>query len=320
LGGEVFRCPLRPNVLTFPSRFKKFLNDSDYDVVHSHVYSFSGLILRQAAKSGVKHRIAHFRTISDGKPDNPARSIYRKYMKRLIDLNANMILAVCKSAMFYGWSEDWASDKRCRVIYNGIDQSKYQFSGSGRAELLEELNIPENAKLLIHVGSFNIAKAHEVLLAAFKRVHDKDAKVHLLLAGEGVLKPEMQALSSKYQLDDCVHFLGLRDDVPRLLNASDCFVLSSRREGLPGVVLEALAAGLPVVATSLPGVLEIAEVSEHVTTVQVENETKLADALLRTLETLNENKKPILLPELFTMDSHIKQMCEVYEGSKYFLY
>jgi len=106
-------------------------------------------------------------------------------------------------------------------------------------------------------------------------------KIHLLLVGDGVLRAEMEAKAKTLDIAGNVHFLGVRGDVPRLLKASDCFVLSSRWEGLPGAVLEALAANLPVVATDLPGVREIAARTDLVSTVPVENSDAIAEGILK---------------------------------------
>lgn len=280
LGREVFPCPLRPGLMSFGSRFVRFLKNSDYDIVHSHSHYFSGYIVKLAHKAGIKSRIAHFRNTYDGKSLNLQRKIYKRIMRKWIGEHATAILAVCRGAMELGWGEDWEKDSRAKVVYNGLDLSRFQFTGQERRDVLSELGIPHDSKIIINVANLRRQKAHDVLLDAAAKLVEVDSKYHFLLVGDGVLRDEMEAKAENLQIIENIHFLGVREDVPKLLKASDCFVLSSRWEGLPGVVLEAIAAGLLVVATDLPGVKEIAEHTNLINIVKVEDAEALAKGIL----------------------------------------
>ncbi len=286
LGGQVFNCPLSVGMRQFSRNFCELLTSGRYDAVHSHVYYFSGKILQLARRAGVRKRIAHFRSLHDGKAVTWKRKIYHAYMKFLIDRCATDILAVCKGVMDSSWKR-WASDSRCRVIYNGVDLSAFDQFPDARQTLCRELGIPESLRILIHVGSFQTAKAHDVLLEAMKYIAAERRDVRLLLAGTGDLQSQMQEKARELGISDYVVFLGLRSDIPRLLKAADCFMLSSRREGLPGVVIEALAAGLPVAATDLPGVREIAGFSKNVSIVPPEDPAALSQTTLTILRRLD---------------------------------
>jgi glycosyltransferase involved in cell wall biosynthesis len=123
----------------------------------------------------------------------------------------------------------------------------------------------------------------------------------------------MQALAKKLGINEKVRFLGSRNDIPRLLKASDCFILSSRREGLPGVVLEAVASGIPVVATDLPGVREIAKYTQLISIVPVENPQAI---YLKTREFLNNLKfyknNRADFPDIFNIEVCAQKLYEVY--------
>lgn len=313
LGGIIRPCPLRPNVLTFGRRFVRLLKNSDYDIVHSHGHNFSGYIVRLAYKAGVEGRIVHFRSISDGKDDTIQRRVYKWVMRRFIDKYATSILAVCRGAMEYGWRKDWAKDQRCEVIYNGIDMSVYNSVGNERKSVTDELGIPIQSKLAVNVGSIRKPKAHDILINAIAYVIGKKPDVHLILVGDGILREQIENQVKAKGLSNKVHFLGMRSDVPRLLKASDCFVLSSRREGLPGVVLEALAAGLPIVATDLPGVREIAEHTDLISVVKVEDSEALAKGVLNAIEDINtKTHKHNPFPESFDLRRCSENLFNVY--------
>lgn len=253
LGGSVHPCPLGP---AFPARFVALCRRRRIDVVHSHVHLASGLILALAAMAGVRNRIAHFRTTSDERGEGRQRLIYRNTMRRLLDTFATDILGVSRGALALGWRVDWEADPRCRVIPNGIDPAR--FAGEvDRAAIRAELGVPPDVPLVLHVGRFawvkNQPRAVD-LFAATARSH----RGHLVFVGrtDGA-RAEVEARIDRHRLHDRIHLVGERDDIPRIMRAADLLMLTSRHEGMPGAVLEAMAAGLPVVAEALPAIVEI---------------------------------------------------------------
>ena len=126
-----------------------------------------------------------------------------------------------------------------------------------RAEVRAELGVAPDAPLVVTVANLRATKDHRTLLAAARDVHDVRPDVHFLLVGDGPLRAELEALTADLGLAGVVHFLGTRDDVADLLAAADLFVLSSRHEGLPIAMLEAMAAGLPSVLTAVGGIPDV---------------------------------------------------------------
>ncbi len=120
-----------------------------------------------------------------------------------------------------------------------------------------ELGVAPDAPLVVTVANLRATKDHRTLLAAAREVHDERPDVHFLLVGDGPLRAELEALTADLGLAGVVHFLGTRDDVADLLAAADLFVLSSRHEGLPIAMLEAMAAGLPSVLTAVGGIPDV---------------------------------------------------------------
>ena len=140
--------------------------------------------------------------------------------------------------------------KKIDVIPNAV-RLPVQLTASERAAVRRDLMRQAAAKwLLISVGDFAPRKAFDDLLRAFARLKPRCPQAVLALAGDGELRAELEALSRSLGLEDSVHFLGNRTDVPRLLAASDMFLCSSVAEGMPLAVMEAMMAGLPIVSTS----------------------------------------------------------------------
>jgi len=188
MGGKIFACQLKPDILNFQRKFPAFLKQSDYDIVHCHGHLSCGYILYLSHKAGIKGRIAHFRSIGDGKNITIKRKIYHNIMRRMANKYATAILAVCHGAMECVWKQDWQNDSRCRVIYNGLDVSVFDNTPIDRKGVKHELGIPEKSTLIINVGRFNYAKAHDILLSAAKTVFALNNEIYLLLVGDGELR------------------------------------------------------------------------------------------------------------------------------------
>lgn len=255
LGGDVFLGKLGPG---FPWKFRQFLRSREYQVVHSHVHLFSGYILRLAAKEGVPRRIAHFRNMDDGKPLTLARQIRNRVMKGWIDKHATDIVAVCEGAMKSAWGEQWQTDPRCRVIYNGIDVSRFDESAQ-TVGVRRELGFADDCNLFVHVGRMVRQKNHERVMAIFSEIAARQPNVGLVLVGRGGndVEKKVREKVAKLKLEEKVAFVGEREDVPRLLKSADLMLFPSLWEGLPGAVLESCAAGTPVLASDLQGIREI---------------------------------------------------------------
>ncbi len=154
-------------------------------------------------------------------------------------------LAVSQCAADSLFGADWSSDPRFRISYCGIDLAPFR-AQADRQSVRGEFNIPADAFVVGHVGRFDYQKNHKFLIEIFAALAKRRPDARLLLIGEGPLRPEIEAQVAQAQLTDRVIFAGARPDVPRLMTtAMDAFVFPSHFEGLPLVLLEAQAAGLP---------------------------------------------------------------------------
>lgn len=162
------------------------------------------------------------------------------------------LVATCESQRTLALEHRLLPDEKITVIPNGIRTQQFSVAVD-RLMLRHELGLPEQAAVIGCIAALSPQKGVQFLLQAFPAVRRETPDAHLLLVGEGVLRPSLQRLANSLHVAEAVHFAGLRSDIPQILKALDLFVLPSLWEGLPYALLEAGAAGLPVVASDIPG-------------------------------------------------------------------
>lgn len=165
------------------------------------------------------------------------------------------------------------------VVYNGRNVDTYR--SAAPASLHEELDIPADATVVGTVGRLLERKGHFDLLEAWATVADELPEAHLVFVGDGPDRRELEQRIEDAGCTDSVHLLGTRDDVPALLNAMDIFAFPSHFEGLPGAVIEAMAAGLPIVATPVDGNSDLVENYRSGLFVDVQAPQQIAWATIR---------------------------------------
>lgn len=185
---------------------------------------------------------------SNTRPEERALWLTQRRLSRL----ATGIVAVSDTVRDYLVTRQRLPADRVQVIPNGIDLAPFEDLPSPAAAR-RAIGLPEAAQVIGHVGRLAPVKNQKLLLEAFGLLADDLPASHLVLAGDGELRGELAADAARRGLAARVHFLGRRDDVPAVLAAMDVFCLCSHSEGLPLAIVEAMAAGLPVVATSSAG-------------------------------------------------------------------
>ena len=219
----------------FGRRFTDLLQRLDVDVLHSHVHYASGYLLWLAKRAGVRRRIAHFRNTSDGQGNGLRRRVQRAVMRRLIEWYATDILAVSEGTMAEAWGPDWNRDPRCRVIFNGLDTSRFE-APVAAGDVRREFGWAADVPFFINVASFQPAKNQIRVVEVFQAIAERNPEARLLFVGREVngYQASVRAAVNRLGLDDRVVFAGERSDVPRLLKAADVLLFPSRWEGLPG--------------------------------------------------------------------------------------
>ena len=258
LGGRIFRLPYpnRRTIFRYVNALRDVLREQGpFIAAHTHVQHFNGLTLLIARTAGVPIRIAHSHSTSDGRSTTIRREVYRRLMRTLIHANATHLAGCSASACaaLYG-----GKGAAAEVLQNAIDPDDYRFPPGVSHSVRSDLRLPQDALVLAHVGRFDGQKNHAGLVDAFVELLRIRPDARLLLIGDGPWRAEIEELCRAHGLENAVTFLGLRNDVPRLLSASDVFVLPSLCEGLPVAVVEAQMAGLPcVVSPAVPDSADI---------------------------------------------------------------
>jgi glycosyltransferase involved in cell wall biosynthesis len=273
LGGRIYRLPrLNP----FDPRYKKALGDffrdhPEYRIVHCHLDCMSALPLAAAKQCGVPVRIAHGHSSNQDKDwKYPLKRLYM----RQIPAVATHFFACSKEAgewMFPG--------QPVTVVNNGIETERLAFSPEVRSQVRGELGLGDEL-VLGHVGRFVPQKNHDFLMDIFAETAKRSPEVKLLLMGTGPLEDQVRRKVNKLGLTDRVHFLGVRSDVNRILQAVDVFVLPSLYEGLGIVAVEAQATGVRcVISDTVPTVCAMTDLVEFAAL--SESPAYWADVILR---------------------------------------
>ncbi len=221
---------------------KAFREDS-IDLVHTHnqaSFFYSGLAAFIARKPIVINT-EHSRHYIDG-------SWVRRFEKKLLSFIAYKIIDVSEELHHFSVNKDKISRRKVTVIENGIDLASFQV-GQDKETIKRALGFQSGDKLVTIVARLDPIKNHSLLLDAFAILARDNTDLNLLIVGDGDLRDTLESWAWNSDYADRVHFLGNRTDVPAILGASDVQVLCSEREGLPLVLLEGMAAKVPLVVS-----------------------------------------------------------------------
>ncbi len=225
-----------------------------YDVVHLHS-SKAGIVGRLAARLAGTPVVVH--TVHGwGFNDEQPRLVSGTYQS-LERACARWCDALCVVGTPYrdeGLALGIGEPSQYHLVRSGIEIDAYRHVAADRATLRARIGLPADALVIGNVGRLSPPKCPELMVRAFARLARTQANAHLVLVGDGWQRREVEAEVATLGLRDRVHLLGLRRDVPELLHTFDVFVMSSSREGLPRTLPQAMAAGLPIVATHVGGI------------------------------------------------------------------
>ena len=250
------RSPLSVENLRECRKLEALMEKEHFKLVHCHM-PIGGVFARRAAKRTKTTPVfytAHGFQFAKGGPKRdwilfyPVEKFLSKYTDVLITINhEDYELAKNKFHM------------RKAVYLNGIgiDIHKFSHGKNIRNELGEELGIPQESYLMLSVGELSKRKNHQVVLRGLAQLGNSN--VHYLICGIGALDKYLEELVKELGIEKQVHFLGYREDIADICKSVDVFAFPSKREGLPVALMEAMVAGLPIIASKARGNTELVE-------------------------------------------------------------
>lgn len=221
-------------------------NDYNY-VMRISQHSLSALELLAAQIAGAKVRV--FRSSNSNTMRGGISAILHKIFMFLPKKVANVKIAPSTPAGEFMFGKKAIEKKEVLFLKNGIPLENFMFDKSKRIDIRKALGISEQL-VLGHIGRFSNQKNHEQLLDIFEKVLKQSPDSHLILIGEGELENQIFEKVKRLKIEEKVHFLGVRKDVADILSAIDVFVFPSIYEGMPNVIVEAQANGVPCVISN----------------------------------------------------------------------
>lgn len=250
LGGTIFRIPSLGQLGPFGyiKELKKILATTNYAAVHVHTDYQSGFAALAAKNAGIKKRICHSHSNNWGKGDGIKEKITLKALRAIIKYAATDFCACSTDAGRFLFGESWINMSRARILKNGIDVNQFtRYTDTGYS-VKQELNIGSETKIIGHIGSFSQSKNHQFLLQVINKMLGEGKDVTAVLVGDGPLRLGMEEEAKRLGIYNHIRFLGVREDIPRLMRAFDVFVFPSIFEGFGIVTLEAQGSGTPCIA------------------------------------------------------------------------
>lgn len=243
LGAGIYPVPTYSHPLAYHRALYRAFREHGYKVVHAHLSTMSVFALFPAWRAEVPVRICHNHSTAHW---GEGKKTLLKYLLRPFNKVFATDWFACGEKAGRWMYGGRAFDKgKVHVMPNAIDTEKFAFDPAARVRLREELDIPQDAFVVGHVGRFTYAKNHEFLVQVFASLKQQRPDAKLLLVGEGELEQQIRDKVAELGLQRDVIFAGARGDVAKLYSVMDVFCLPSRYEGFPVVALEAQANGVP---------------------------------------------------------------------------
>lgn len=264
------------------SRLVRLLRAQGVQVIHAHnqgAMFYAGLagIITGRPMIATRHGTSRWG------PGQPPDLSYR-LLSRLVGRLARVTVCVGRDSLRVARQVDRLPANRLRLIYNGVDPDRFPHGPRAREQARRELGLPAETPLVVSVGRLSPEKDQAGLLKACAELRGRLPDLRLLILGEGPQRQALSDLARELGLADRVELAGDHHDVPRYLAAADVFALNSRSEGISISLLEAMASGLPVVATRVGGNPEVVQEGHSGLLVPAASPPLLARALGRVLQ------------------------------------
>lgn len=267
-------------------KMAKLIKSQKISLIHSHT-PFAGSILTCIAGKMAGIPVINHAHVRDSLSHNPVVRTYQRLMNWWISRTCcDAIISVSEEVKKEAIAE-LCDNNKFHVVYNGTPLNTLE--NIQVDSVRKELNIPDKVSVVVHVGRLCETKGQHLLIHAASHLCKQGSEIIYLIIGEdlaqnGTYRQYLKDMTKEFKVDDCVWFLGQRSDIPQLLAVADLLVLPSSAEGFPLVILEAMAAGKPVVATNVGGVSEIVRHQETGLLIPAEDISSLAEAIFEMVQ------------------------------------
>jgi glycosyltransferase involved in cell wall biosynthesis len=299
--------------LMFPGRLLNIIKQERVNIIHAHTFSpnFWGCLLGRLC--GVPVIITTEHNICS------VKKIWQLYVDRILAGFSNKIVAVSEQVRQSHIKQEKINPAKIITIYNGIDKAdkRKTLDDSEVLQKQKELGLRPHIPTVIKVARLHPQKGHKYLLEAIKLITDVQPEIQFLIVGDGSLRKELEELSKRLRVDRYVVFTGFRSEIFDLLQIADIAVWSSVQEGFPITLLEAMAAGKPVIVTDVGGNSEAVKSGITGFIIPPKNPQALAESVLRVindrklLTEMGENARKHFLQN-FTVDRMVDNTEELY--------
>lgn len=318
LTGEVFTHPVcneielikinLNNLITFPKAYlnlSKFIKFYQPDIVHAHMIHANLFTRLVRIITPIKKLICTAHSVNEG-------GKIRMFLYRITHSLSNITTNVSNFASNAYVEKKAVPINGITTVYNGVNFNNFKYDNLARPSVEAEFYLESSTKIILAVGRFHYAKNYPNFLKAIKILKDKyPLPFQVLIAGDGELRIEIEQLIHQLDISNEVFLLGRRNDISKLMSACDVFVLSSDYEGLPTVLIEAMACQANVVSTDVSGVREIVNIYGEI--IETNNPEQLYLALLKALNIQGKNESGSLyVKEKFNLDIIVREWQDIY--------
>jgi glycosyltransferase involved in cell wall biosynthesis len=290
---------------------------SEDSIIHSHrpdfMFPFT-LFFRKNPKVCTLHGIPNI-----GIKTRKSRGTWRVYsmLERFSLKRIDQFIAVDeRTKEFYENMQPYLKE-RIRVIPVGIDRNL--FKPMDKRKMRRKYGFGEDDRIILYVGRFSIEKGLDLLLKSFEEVHMNDPMTRLVLLGDGLEENKLKEMVRAHNINNVAFMAPVAHDlIPEIMNCADVFALSSFQEGLPTVVLEAFACGIPVVATDVGDVGKVVKEGETGFLVKNREAEEFSKGILQVIENIdvNYNENCQAMASGYSWDNIVKEIKMVYDEVK----
>ncbi len=258
MGCKIHKIPIfKTDRFACLKQMKKIIEDNNYDIIHSHLGSRGIFSLHYAKKFNVEKRIAHSHIANE--PVSKLKYMINKLASKYVKHLATDLFACGDDAGKYMWGKN----EKIHIMTNAIDTDKFKFSKETREKLRREFAL-EDKFVIGMVGRLCEQKNYPYIFKVLKEILKEKENIVLLVVGRGLEEENIKNSAKDIGVYNNVRFLGIRNDVQRLINVFDVFVLPSLYEGLPIVLVEAQTSGVSqIVSEKVTREIDIAGITSY---------------------------------------------------------